>query len=146
MSSGEVSKWAQTDDPVEATAIFPPDEPQGWPAKEYKRATVYYFDSVGHTVNVASPSGAISTSEYNQYGDVVRALSPDNRSRRSEKEANLKKSAKLMDSESTYNTSGSEPGVELLSTLGSLHTVKLANGTQVEARLHTVYELQRRRP
>ena len=34
MRTGEVEKWAQKDDPVEATAIFPPDEPQSWPATE----------------------------------------------------------------------------------------------------------------
>ncbi len=51
----EVSAWAQQDDPVEATAIIAPDEPQGWPASSYKRATVYYLDEEGHTVNVATP-------------------------------------------------------------------------------------------
>ncbi len=33
------------DDPVEATAILPPDSPQAWPASSYKRATVYYMKS-----------------------------------------------------------------------------------------------------
>jgi len=43
----------------------------GWPAKDYKRATVYYLDNDERQVNVASPGGAISTSEFN-----VRAMSP----------------------------------------------------------------------
>ncbi len=32
MTEGEVAKWGQKDDPIYATAIFSPDEPQGWPA------------------------------------------------------------------------------------------------------------------
>jgi streptogramin lyase len=79
----EPEKWGQKDDPVEATAIIPPDSPQGWPASSYKRATMYYLDEEGRAVNVAQPStgtyGSISTTEYNEENDVVRTLSPDNR-------------------------------------------------------------------
>ena len=38
MSSTELAKWGQTDDPSEAMAIFPPEKVMGWPAKEYKSA------------------------------------------------------------------------------------------------------------
>jgi RHS repeat-associated protein len=135
MGSTEVEAWAQKDDPVEATAIFPPDEPEGWPAKDYKRATVYYLDSAGHTVNVAHPSGGISTSEYNTTDDVARTLSPDNRAAALKEGSKSAEASQKLATESTYNTEGSE----LLSTLGPLHTVKLANHTQIEARAHTVY-------
>jgi RHS repeat-associated protein len=132
----EAEAWAQKDDPSEATAIFPPDEPEGWPAQNYKRATVYYLDSTGHTVNAASPGGAISTTEYNSTDDVVRTLTPDNRAVALKEGSQSAEKAKLLDSESTYNSEGDE----LLETLGPLHTVKLAgSGAQVEARAHTVY-------
>jgi RHS repeat-associated protein len=135
MSSSEVAKWGQTDVPVEGTAMFPPDEPQGWPASDYKRATIEYLDSADRVVNVAEPGGGIATSEYNSYNDVTRTLSADDR------EAALKEGSKsaevsqTLDNQSTY---GSE-GTELLSTLGPLHSVKLASGASAAARKHTVY-------
>ncbi len=136
MGTKEVEEgWAQKDLPSEATAVFPPDEPEGWPAGDYKRATIYYRDSTERTVNVASPSGGISTSEYNATNDVVRSLSPDNRAI-ALKEAKPAVVAKELDTQSEY---GGE-GTELLSTLGPRHAIKLANGEEVQARSHTVYE------
>jgi RHS repeat-associated protein len=145
LTKEEVEKWGQTDDPIEGMAIFPPDEPQGWPASKYTRASITYFDEELRTVNMASPSGAISTAEYNASNDVVRTLSPDNRAAalkegcKSKTECKSAETSKLLDSESTYNTSGSEPGTELLSILGPQHSVELTNGTKVEARAHTLY-------
>jgi RHS repeat-associated protein len=135
MGSKEVETWAQKDDPSEATAIFPPDEPEGWPAKDYKRAMVYYLDSAGHTVNIAHPGGGISTSEYNTTDDVVRTLSPDNRAAALKEGSKSAEVSQKLATESTYNGEGSE----MLSTLGPLHTIKLTSGSEVEARTHTVY-------
>jgi Domain of unknown function (DUF6531)/Bacterial Ig-like domain len=145
MSATEVSKWGQTDVPAEAMAVFPPDQPMGWPAKEYTRATTTYLDDKDRVVNVASPTGGISTTEYNAYNDVTRTLSPDNRAvalkETCESSGKCKSSetSKLLDIESTYEEKGSEPGTELLSTLGPEHSVQLATGTHAEAREHTVY-------
>lgn len=136
MGTKEVEEgWGQKDLPVEATAIFPPDEPQGWPASDYKRASVLYFDAQGRTVNVATPSGGISTTEYNSTNDPVRSLSADNRAKALKEGAKSAEVAKTLDSESTYN----EEGTELLSTLGPKHLVELANGKEVQARTHTVF-------
>lgn len=135
MGSSDVAKWAQADVPVEATAMFPPDEPMGWPASDYRRASVHYLDAADRLVNVADPGGAIGVSEYNSYNDVTRTLSADDR------EAALKEGAKSAEASQTLDTQsayGSE-GTELLSTLGPLHTVKLASGASVAAREHTVY-------
>jgi RHS repeat-associated protein len=133
LGSNEVAAWGQKDDAVDATAIFPPDEAQTWPASDYKRATVYYMDSANRTVNVASPSGAISTTEYNNLNNnVERGLSADNR------EAALKegsKSAEVAEALSTKSSYSSD-GTELQSTLGPEHTIQLANGAQVKARKH----------
>jgi RHS repeat-associated protein len=135
MGKSEVEKWGQNDLPVEASAIFPPDEPMGWPAKDYRRATVYYRDSTERTVNVATPSGGISTSEYNANNDVVRGLTADNRASALKEEAKSAEVAGKLDTQSEYNSEGTE----LLSTLGPRHTVKLSNGKEVQARSHTVY-------
>jgi RHS repeat-associated protein len=135
LGSGEAEKWAQKDDPSEATAIFPPDEPQSAPASDYRRAAVYYLDNHGRTVNVASPGGAIATSEYNSTDDVVRSLSAKNREAALKEGAKSAETSKLLDTQSTYNSEGTE----LTSTLGPQHTVKLANGSTVEARDHKQY-------
>ena len=58
MTSTELAKWGQTKDlPMEATAIFPPDEPMGWPAADYKRAAIGYMDAEAREVDAASPIG-----------------------------------------------------------------------------------------
>jgi RHS repeat-associated protein len=144
MSATEVAKWGQTDVPVEATAVFPPDEPMGWPAKEYKRASIYYLDSHDRSVNVSSPTGGIATTEYNGNNDVIRTLSPDNRADAlAAGEEKAKEVSKELDTENTYNEEeeegGAGPGTELLSTLGPKHAIELTNGTKTEGREHTVY-------
>ncbi len=152
MSSTEVARWGQKDIPEEATAITSPDEPQGWPASSYKRTTVYYLDEQGRQVNVANPSsasnGAIATSEYNEYNDVIRTLTPANRSTALAAGASSAEVSKLLDTQSTFNGEGakegevSEPGTRLVETLGPQHQIKyLAGGEQKEslAREHKKY-------
>ena len=135
MGEKEVEAWAQHDDPSEATAFFPPDQPEGWPAESYKRATVHYLDAHDREVNVAAPGGGISTQEYNETNDVVRTLSPDNRQAALNAGAGSAEAAQLLDSKSTY---GSE-GTELLSSLGPQHNVALANRTEAQARASVHY-------
>ncbi len=157
MTKAELEKWGQTDDPAEpvvgeslATAVFPPDEPMGWPAKDYKRATIAYLDELGRTVNQASPTGGISTSEYNETNEVVRSLGADNRAA-ALKESNPKEASELLDTKSRYNGETKEekeqeekegsvdPGTKLLETRGPQHVVKLASGGEVKARNHVKY-------
>jgi DNA-binding beta-propeller fold protein YncE len=150
MTKSEVEKWNQKDDPEYAAAIFPPDQPQSWPATNYKRATVYYLDSQARTVNVATPSGGVSTSEYNATNNVIRTLSPDDRAS-ALKEAKPPEAAELLDTESKYNGETKEeqeteekenrvePGSRLLETRGPQHTVKLSSGAEVKARNHVRY-------
>ncbi len=135
MGKTEAEAWGQKDDPTEATAIFPPDEPMGWPAKDYKRATIDYLDNDARTVNVAHPGGAISTTEYNSKNDVERTLSPDDRAAALKEGSKSAEASKVLDTENAYNSEGTE----LQGSLGPQHTVKLSNGAQVEARHHTVY-------
>jgi tripartite motif-containing protein 71 len=135
LTKSEVEKWAQKDIPTEASAVFPADEPQGWPASDYRRATLYYRDSTSRTVNVATPSGGVSTSEYNEGNEVTRSLTANNRAVALKEDAKSAEVSQTLDTQSTYSVEGTE----LLSTLGPQHTVKLAGGGEVQARNHTVY-------
>jgi hypothetical protein len=163
MSAAEVAKWGQKAEeaPEEATAIFPPDSPQGWPASSYTRATVYYLDGQGRLVNTATPStgtyGSISTMEYNETNDVVRTLSPDNRATALAAGPKSEEIANLLDTVSVYNEQGqcrketgnpekevAEPGTRLCETWGPEHEVKYTpNGftgkKESFARNHTKY-------
>ena len=144
MGEAEVAAWAQRGEeaPVEATAIFPPDELQGWPASDYRRATITYLDSRGRPVNVASPSGGISTAEYNEDNEVERSLSPDNRVTALEAGEKAPEVSERLATDSVYNFEGTE----LLQTLGPEHKLKLAAklgsheaGEDVSARSLTRY-------
>lgn len=155
MSASQVEKWGQKDLPEEATAIFPPDSPKGWPAASYERATVHYLDENGREVNVAKPTaaegaegGSISTTEYNEFNDVIRTLTPDNRQTALEAGAASVEKSKLLDTQSTYNGEGKkegeveEPGTLLIDTLGPQHTVKYRAGNETKeslARDHTEF-------
>jgi streptogramin lyase len=152
MSATAVAGWGQQDDPVEATAITAADEPQGWPAGSYKRATVYYLDEHGRQVNVANPSnatyGSITTSEYNEFNDVIRTLTPDNRATALAAGASSAEVSKLLDTQSTYNGEGkkegevSEPGTRLIDTLGPQHKIAYVAGKEQKealARDHTQF-------
>ncbi len=135
LTASEAAKWGQTDDPVEGVAVFPADEPMGWPAKDYKRATIHYWDGNGRMVNTALPTGGIATSEYNKTNDVVRTLSADNRAAALGEGAKSAEVSKLLDTESAYSSNGTQ----LLETRGPQHTVKLASGATVKARDHVRY-------
>jgi RHS repeat-associated protein len=151
MSGPAVAEWGQNDLPVDATAIFPPDQvPTASPPTSYSRATLYYMDAEGHTVDTATPSGAgtlapsISTSEYDEFGNVVRELSAQNRLRAlaagSESEK-IKRSHEL-EAKRLY----SADGTQLEEEFGPLHSVRLESGTTKEARLHRTIEYDKNWP
>jgi RHS repeat-associated protein len=143
MGTSNVAEWAQTDDPAQAMAIFAPDKPMGWPAKEYKGESVYYLDGRDRLVNTANRAGGISTSEYNTTNDVVRTLSADNRAA-ALKASKPKEDAELWSTESVYNGEGTQ----LESTLGPQHEIERSNGKheRVEARLKTRYFYEEEAP
>lgn len=133
LSKTELEKWAQADDPSEATAIFPPDEPQSWPASGYKKATIDYMDEEGRTVNTRAPGGGIATTEYNEANEVVRTLSPQNRVRALAEGAKSVEVAEHLSTITEYNPSDNQ----IAKTLGPEHKIKLANGEEVQARAVT---------
>jgi RHS repeat-associated protein len=134
MSGSDVAGWAQQDIPTNATAIFPATEvPTGNPPSDYTQATVYYTDGDGQLVNVAQPGGEISTTEYDQNGNVVRTLSPLNRQTALASGTQSAAVATTLDTENTYSSDGSE----LLETLGPQHLIELDSGTATLARQDT---------
>ncbi len=134
MSASDVAGWAQQDTPTTATAIFPATEvPVGNPPSDYTQATVYYTDANGQLVNIAQPGGEISTTEYDQNGNVVRALSPLNRQTALDAGSQSAAVATTLDTQHTY----SADGTELLETLGPQHQIMLNDGTTTLARQDT---------
>jgi RHS repeat-associated protein len=144
MQSKDVAAWGQTDLPADATAIFPPTEvPSSYPPTSYGKATVHYMDSEGSEVNLATPPGAgmsgpaISTTETNEFGEVTRELTPQNRLRAlAAGEAESAAKSELLDTHRRFNSDGTQMEEEF----GPLHPVKLESGETTEARLHTLVE------
>ena len=137
-----VAKWGQEDIPVDATAIFPPDQVPSEPPTSYSRATVYYMDVEGQAVNTATPSGAgtsapsITTAETDEFGNVVRELSAQNRLRALAAGSESVTRSEELDTHRTY----AENGTEMKEEWGPLHEVRLETGATVEARMHRVVE------
>lgn len=133
MTSTELAKWAQTSDlPKEATAIFPPDEPMGWPAADYKRASLIYMDGQARIVNTANPSGGISTVEYNALNEMTRELSAANRATALKEGSKSVEVAEALSSKKVYNPEGTQ----LLETYGPEHKIVVPGGGEEETRDH----------
>lgn len=79
MGPTETAKWGQDDIPWDAVAVFPQDAIPDPRSPDYRRATIHYLDADGREVNVAAPGGAISTSEFDGNGNVLRTLTPQGR-------------------------------------------------------------------
>jgi RHS repeat-associated protein len=147
MAPSRANDWGQADYPVDATAIFPPDQVPSDPPSDYDGAAVRYMDPDGHLVNTASaaPPGiegdAISTSETDEHGNVVRSLGAQARLDALVAEDPVAR-AKELDSHSTYNATGTR----MLESWGPLHEVRLESGETVEARAHTQIEYDKGAP
>jgi RHS repeat-associated protein len=133
-----ISKWGQSDYPVNATAIFPPTEVPAEEPSDYDQAVVHYLDADGREVNTASPSppgvegDSITTTETDMHGNVVRELSAQNRLRALE-DPNPAERSQELDTHSEY----SADGTMMLQSWGPLHEVQLESGETVQARQHT---------
>jgi RHS repeat-associated protein len=140
MSPAAVAKWGQSDFPVNATAVFPPTEVPDEVPSDYDRATVHYMDPDGYEVNTASlspPSVAgdsITTSETDEHGNVVRALSAQNRLEALQDKDPAERAHEL-DSHSTY----SADGTELLQSWSPVHNVRFENGWFIPGRSVTSF-------
>ncbi|MGN6815101.1 MAG: RHS repeat-associated core domain-containing protein [Solirubrobacterales bacterium] len=141
LSPSTVATWGQGDYPVDATAIFPPDQvPTSPRPSDFSHASVHYLDPEGYEVNSASATApgaegpSITTTEFDAHANVVRELSPQNRLRSLAAGAESATRSHELDTHSTY----SSDGTELLESWGPMHQVRLANGESVSARMHQV--------
>jgi RHS repeat-associated protein len=142
MSPKRVAEWGQSDYPVNATAIFPPSEVPSEAPSDYAQAVIHYLDPDGYQVNTASAAApgvagsAISTTETDRHGNVVRSLSAKNRLIALAAGAGSAGRSHELDSHSIY----SADGTEMLESWGSLHKVRLESGEMAEARAHAKVE------
>jgi RHS repeat-associated protein len=130
MSPEAVQAWGQKDQPVGATAIFPPDAVPSEPPSSWTRAELHYLDFGGREVNTASAGSGIATSEYDVYGNVVRSLSPANRARAVAAGGESVALSEKLDSQFKFENKGTE----MVEELGPEHKIKLASGETVRAR------------
>jgi hypothetical protein len=85
LSGAQTARWYQNEPPTDAAAVFPPtqiptgNQTTGTMPSSYERATVTYLDANARQVNTAQPGGGISTTWYDQWGNVVRELGAGNR-------------------------------------------------------------------
>jgi len=150
MSPEAVAAWGQKDVPTDATAIYPPDEiPAGFPETTYNRATIYYMDAEGQTVNVATPSGAgtsnpsITTTETDRFGNVVRELGAQNRLRALAAGSGSVAKSQELDSEFTFSPDGSR----LEEEVGPMHLVKIQDTREIkEARAYRSLQYTQEKP
>jgi YD repeat-containing protein len=131
LTKAEVEKWGQKSDrPVEGMAVIPPDEPQGWPATSYKRATIDYLDELGRAVNLVSPTGGIATTEYNEANEVTRTLSADDRAAALKETGKTAEASEKLDTKTQYNAADTQ----ITKVTAPQHTVKLSTGAEAQAR------------
>ena len=139
MGAADIAKWGQKDIPVDATAVFPPDQVPANPPSSFSRATVFYMDAEGLLVNTATETGAgtsgpsITTAETDEYGNTVRELSPQNRLRALAEGPKSVTRSEELDTKRLF----SADGIELREEWGPLHLTRLEeSGAVVPARRH----------
>jgi RHS repeat-associated protein len=144
MSGTSIAKWGQKDLPTDATAIFPADEIPASPPKSYAHATVFYVDAEGQLVNTSTPAGAgtsepsITTTETDEFGNVVRELSAQNRVRSLAEGSGSAKRSEELETRREFNSDGTE----LRQEWGPMHQVKLESGAVESAQFHTTIQYE----
>jgi len=118
----------QTDRPTDGTVVV-----RNGPGENQYLITGHYLNQDGREVNTARAGMGISTTEYDEFGNVVRELSAENRAKALDAGGSSATAAGLL---STYRTYSSD-GVRMLDELGPEHEVKLDSGTVVDARAHS---------
>ena len=89
LAPADTATWGQSDNPTDATAVFPPQQPATVLAATstapgstgYRQALVYYLNGNGTSVNTATPTpaadaatGYIDTEEHDWRGNTIRTL------------------------------------------------------------------------
>ncbi|MEV6602488.1 RHS repeat-associated core domain-containing protein [Actinoplanes sp. NPDC051346] len=144
MSVAQTKRWGQSEQPIDATAVFPAsqvpsgDQAAGAMPNSYERAMVTYLDANARIVNVAQPGGHLNTVWYDDSGQELRTLTAENRKRAlnaaasDTAEVEAERAASLSDA-NVYSADGER----LLETFGPEHDVTLpGSGTTVRGREH----------
>ncbi|MFL5844298.1 MAG: LamG-like jellyroll fold domain-containing protein [Solirubrobacteraceae bacterium] len=147
LAPGQAATWCQTDLPRTATAVKPPNNTSG----TYDHATISYLGALGLAVNVAQPGGHISTAERDTHGNVIRQLTPANRTKALAMTAttcdldevlDTPAPSQLLDTRREYTNDGAD----LKTELGPQHEIRRDNGTLAQARPHTVITYDEAKP
>lgn len=161
LNSAAVATWGQTTAPTDATAIYPPDQvPASHTGAQatYTRASVHYLDVNGREIYTAAPSGGITSTGFDSFGNTVRELSASNRQLALATSVDTGLMAKLdalglagkataeradqLAEVSVYDGTGQR----LLEEYGPLHAVTLSDDTVALARSHTAHTYDQGRP
>jgi RHS repeat-associated protein len=145
MSPTAVAQWGQQDLPLDATAVFPPDQVPAEPPSSYSRASLFYMDAEGQIVNTATPSGAgtsapsITTTETDERGEAVRELSAQNRLRALAAGSGSVARSHELETKRLHLPNGTDANghIETSEEWGPMHQVKLESGSVVQARMHS---------
>lgn len=150
LSATQTRRWGQYEAPVDAAAVYGPNQvPDGNQAtgtlpSSYERASVTYMDANGQTVNAAEPGGHLRATWYNLNGSVTRELTASNRARalNASDSDDAPSEAARAATLSTLNIYGANDG-RLYDTFGPEHDIAVRDGsgnwTLVRARQHTDY-------
>ena len=138
MAAADVAAWGQSSLPVDATAIFRPDDVPANPPASYEKATINYLDAKGRRINVATRGGHISSAEYDAAGNTTRELTAGNRARSLAHGSTATEHADRANQLDTRRVFSSD-GIRLLEEFGPERTVELADGSSVSARRHSTY-------
>ncbi|MGW1562866.1 RHS repeat-associated core domain-containing protein [Streptomyces sp. NPDC002144] len=140
MNASTTAGWAQTDTPVSAVAVFPPDHaPLTNPPTDWTYAQILYYDAQGREVNTATYNNGwnITTTEYDQNGNTVRELTAANRATALAAGSTSAAVATQLDTENLY----SSDGTELTDSYGPAHQASAAGSIQtIRTHTHDVYD------
>ncbi|WP_306457902.1 DNRLRE domain-containing protein [Streptomyces sp. SA15] len=173
MDAGTVATWGQAEAPTDATAVFPADSVpasstgSNLTAGTYARATITYINADGEQTNAATPGGAITVADHDEYGHEVTSLTAANRELAlgtSDGAADKLAALGLTDLSTADRarqlatvSDYSADGKRLLDEYGPLHQITLsgelkgtsgtlAAGSVIPARSHTSYTYDENRP
>ncbi|MDI6105972.1 RHS repeat-associated core domain-containing protein [Actinoplanes sp. NEAU-A12] len=143
LSAELTRRWGQTVHPVEATAVFGPDQipdgnlSEGKLPSSYERADITYVDANGRKVNTAAPGDYLTATWYDKWGNIVRELGAGNLRRALDAAGNdsAEQEAQAAYELSTLNVYSAD-GQQLRDTYGPEHEV-VTPGPWLRGRQHT---------
>ena len=146
LSAAQLDNTGQVDAPVEGTAVFRPDDVPSDPPASYAAATVSYVNGDGRVVNEAQPGSRVSTTEYDERGNVVRELTAANRDRALQLPSTAERANRARELSTLRTWETNDAGPRLLQELGPAHAIRLSTGAAVTGRRRTITAYDQGRP